>query len=75
MSYPNPNCCSNERRCCRVSEAVIGFFGLLLALAMGLMFGTIYYETFMPILASVAAFAAAIAAILAALLFVRSRRG
>lgn len=75
MSYPNPNCYSNERRCCRVSEAIIGFFGLLLALAVGLILGAVYYETLTPILSSVAAFAAAIAAILSALLFVRSRRG
>lgn len=75
MSYPNPNCCGGERRCCRVSEAVVGFFGLLLALAVGIILGAVYYETFTPILASVVAFAAAIAAILAALLFVRSRRG
>ena len=62
MNYQDVNSC--RRRCirCICPASVIGFFALLLAFAIGLILGAIYYETILPALAAIIAFAAAIAA-------------
>lgn len=63
MSYPCSDCCSQEKRSSLHVCGLIGFFAVLLAFAIGLVLGAVYYETFVPILASVIAFIAAVGAV------------
>lgn len=63
MNYQD-HCSPRRKSCCSACPAIIvGFFVLLLALAVGLILGAVGYETILPVLASVIAFAAAVAAI------------
>jgi len=57
-----------ERCCNTFPKLAIGFLLLLVALALGLILGAVFYETILPVLASVIAFAAALAAVVIALL-------
>lgn len=65
----NCNCNPNRsRRCIPCAETVIGFFAVLLALAIGVIIGAVNYETFLPVLAAIIVFAVVIAVIIIALL-------
>ena len=75
MSYPNSGCCHQERTACSNSACcpgkrsylyvygLIGFFAVLLALAVGLILGAVFYETILPVVAAIIAFIAALAAV------------
>jgi len=71
MNYQENTCVRQSKGCCRCGGGVICFLGFLLALAVGLILGAVYYETILPALAAVIAFAAAIAAVIVALLICR----
>ena len=68
-----------QERCrcrrCACSERVIGFFVLLLAVALGLIFGAVYYEAIFSALAAIIVFAAVMAAAVIALLIYGGCRG
>ena len=75
--YLNCGCCETRRtarRCCFSLDGAICFFGFLIALALGLILGAIFYETILPALAAIIAFGAALLAVVIALLVFRSRR-
>ena len=69
----NPN--RTPRRGVACIETVIGFFAVLLALAIGVIIGAVNYETFLPVLAAVIVFAVVIAVIIIALLLYWFRCG
>ena len=72
----NCNCNINRpRRSFSCIETVIGFFAVLLALAIGVIIGAVNYETFLPVLAAVIVFAVVIAVIIIALLIYAFRCG
>lgn len=72
----NCNCNPQRpRRCIPCTETIIGFFAVLLALAIGIIIGAVYYETFLPVLAAVIVFAAVIGVIIIALLLYLHRCG
>ena len=72
----NCNCTPQRpRRCIPCTETIIGFFAVLLALAIGIIIGAVYYETFLPVLAAVIVFAAVIGVIIIALLLYLHRCG
>jgi len=75
-TYEAPYGSSCARRCPNAycSTCIIGFFVVLLALAIGLIFGSVFYETFFPVLASLIIFALVITAIIVSLLICRWRR-
>lgn len=76
-NYQDSNCASaagTARLSCLCSGGSLCFFAFLLAFAIGLILGAVYYETILPVIAAVIAFAAAIAAILVALVFFWCRR-
>ena len=60
---------------CACSERVIGFFVLLLAAALGLIFGAVYAEAIFRALAAVIVFAVVMAAAVIALLIFGGCRG
>lgn len=65
----NCNCNpTRSRRCIPCAETVIGFFAVLLALAIGVIIGAVNAETFVPVLAAIIVFAVVIAVIIIALL-------
>ena len=66
------NCCCRR---CSCAERVIGFFVLLLAVALGLIFGAVYAEAIFSALAAVIVFAVAMAAAVIALLIYGGCRG
>jgi len=74
------SCCPNNnyyRPCGRTGvciEGVIGFFALLLGVALGLIFGTVFAETLIANLAALIVFAVIAAAIIIALLIYRCTR-
>ena len=64
-----------KRACCGDQNKALGFLAVLLAAALGLIFGTIYYETFLPALPALILFAVTMAvAIIAVLIYRWSRR-
>lgn len=65
----------SPRRCIACIETVIGFFAVLLALAIGLILGAQFYETILPAFAAVIVFAVVIAVIIIALLIYWFRCG
>ena len=67
----NPN--RGSRRCLNCIETVIGFFAVLLALAVGVIIGAVNYETFLPVLAAIIVFAVVIGVIIIALLNKREK--
>ena len=71
------NCSPNRtpRRCIACVETVLGFFAVLLALAIGAIVGAVNYETFLPVLAAVIVFAIIIGVIIIALLLYWLRCG
>ena len=72
----NCNCNLNRpRRCIPCVETVLGFFAVLLALAIGVIIGAVNYTTFLPVLAAVIVFAVIIAVIIIALLIYAFRCG
>ena len=72
----NNNGCDRRRRIsCLCSLKPICFLAALLTLALGLIFGAIYYETLLPILASIIIFAVAMAVAIIALLIYRACDG
>lgn len=73
----NCNCNPNRapRRCIACVETVLGFFAVLLALAIGVIVGAVNYETFLPVLAAVIVFAIIIGVIIIALLLYWLRCG
>jgi len=72
----NCNCNPNRtRRCIPCAETVIGFFAVLLALAIGVIIGAVNFQTFLPVLAAVIVFAVVIAVIIIALLIYAFRCG
>ena len=72
----NCNCNPNRtRRCIPCIETVLGFFGVLLALAIGVIVGAVYYETLLPVLAAIIVFAVVIGVIILALLLYWFRCG
>ena len=75
MNCQNSNYNRSSRRCIACSETVIGFFAVLLALAIGIIVGAVNYETFLPVLAAVVVFAIVIAVIIIALLIYWLRCG
>ena len=66
---------TRTRRCISCIETVIGFFAVLLALAVGVIIGAVNYETFLPVLAAVIVFAVVIGVIILALLLYWLRCG
>ena len=62
-------------RRCSCTERVVAFFVLLLALALGLIFGAMYYETILSAMAAVVVFAAVMGVAVIALLIYGSCRG
>jgi len=74
FGYRGFGCCRRERRSCFYLAGLIGFFAVLLALAVGLILGAVFYETIFPVLASVIAFIAAIAAVALGIWFFARRR-
>ena len=60
---------------CACSERVIAFFVLLLAVALGLIFGAVFSETILGALPAVIVFAVAMAAAVIALLIYGGCRG
>ena len=87
MSYPNSGCCRQETTaythstCCQERRSyqyvygLIGFFAVLLAFAIGLILGAVYYETILPVIAAIIAFIAALAAVgIGIWVFTRRRR-
>ena len=74
------SCCPNPRpyrSCGRTAvciEGVIGFFALLVGVALGLIFGTVYAETLLPNLGALIVLAVIAAAIIVALLIYRCTR-
>lgn len=87
MSYPSSGCCHQERTACSNSTCccqgrrsylyvygLIGFFAVLLALAIGLILGAVYYETILPVIAAIIAFIAALAAVGIGIWFFTRRR-
>jgi len=72
----NCNCNPNRtRRCIPCIETVLGFFAVLLALAIGVIVGVLNAETFLPALAAIIVFAVVIAVIIIALLLYWLRCG
>ena len=71
MDLQNKCCC----RRCSCAERVIGFFVLLLAVALGLIFGASFAEAILSALAAVIVFAVAMAAAVIALLIYGGCRG
>jgi len=71
MDIQKQCCC----RRCSCTERVIGFFVLLLAVALGLIFGAVYAEQILSALAAVIVFAVAMAAAVLALLIYGGCRG
>lgn len=69
----NPN--RAPKRCMACIETVIGFFAVLLALAIGVIIGAVNYETFLPVLAAIIVFAVVIGVIIIALLLYWLRCG
>lgn len=85
IGYRNSNCCSQESYaysgCCRQERrsylyvyGLIGFFAVLLAFAVGLILGAVYYETILPVVAAIIAFVAALAAVGIGIWFFTRRR-
>ena len=73
----NCNCNLNRspRRCLACVEAVLGFFAVLLALAIGIIIGVVNAETLLPVLAAIIVFAVVIGVIIIALLLYWFRCG
>lgn len=71
----NCNPIRTPRRCIACVETVLGFFAVLLALAIGVIVGAVNYETFLPVLAAVIVFAIIIGVIIIALLLYWLRCG
>ena len=73
------NCSCNlnrsPRRGIACVETVLGFFAVLLALAIGIIVGVINAETLFPVLAAIIVFAVVIAVIIIALLLYWFRCG
>ena len=73
------NCSCNlnrsPRRCIACIETVLGFFAVLLALAIGIIIGVVNAETLLPVLAAIIVFAVVIAVIIIALLLYWFRCG
>ncbi len=69
----NPN--RSSRRCIACVETVIGFFAVLLALAIGIIIGAVNAETLLPVLAAIIVFAVVIGVIIIALLLYWFRCG
>lgn len=63
-----------KRACCGDLGKAIGFFAVLLAATLGLIFGTVYYETFLPALPALIVFAVTMAAAIIAVLIYRWTR-
>ena len=64
------------KACRRYPLRAIAFLVLLIAFAVGLVLGAVYYETILPVLATVIAFAVTLAVIVIALLiYYWCRRG
>ena len=86
MSYPSNGCCHQDgaayttSHCCHERRSylyvygLIGFFAVLLALAIGLILGAVYYETVLPVIAAIIAFIAALAAVGIGIWFFTRRR-
>lgn len=87
MSYPSSGCCHQDRTSCSASACcqerrgylyvygLVGFFAVLLAFAIGLILGAVYYETILPVIAAIIAFIAALAAVgIGIWVFTRRRR-
>ena len=70
----NNNGCGRRAGGSRISKCMIGFLVVVLAFAVGLILGAVFYETFLPVLASVIAFAAAVLVVIIALLIFWHRR-
>ena len=73
----NCNCNLNRspRRCLACVETVLGFFAVLLALAIGIIIGVVNAETLLPVLAAIIVFAVVIGVIIIALLLYWFRCG
>lgn len=73
------NCSCNlnrsPRRCIACVETVLGFFAVLLALAIGIIIGVLNAETLLPVLAAIIVFAVVIGVIIIALLLYWFRCG
>lgn len=73
------NCSCNlnrsPRRCIACIETVLGFFAVLLALAIGIIIGAVNAETLLPVLAAIIVFAVVIGVIIIALLLYWLRCG
>ena len=73
------NCSCNlnraPRRCPACIETIIGFFAVLLALAVGVIVGAVNFETLLPVLAAIIVFAVIIGVIIIALLLYWFRCG
>lgn len=75
MNCQNSNYNRSSRRCIACSETVIGFFAVLLALAIGIIIGAVNSEVILTALAAVIVFAVVIAVIILALLIYTFRCG
>lgn len=75
MNCQNSNYNRSSRRCIACSEAVIGFFAVLLAFAIGLILGALFFNVILAALAAVIVFAVVIAVIIIALLIYWYRCG
>lgn len=75
MNCQNSNCNRSSRRCFACSEAVLGFFAVLLALAIGLLLGALFSETILGALAALIVFIVIIVVIIIALLIYWYRCG
>lgn len=72
-SYSCSNGCAERCRSIYV-YGLIGFFAVLLALAIGLILGAVFYETILPVIAAIIAFIAALAAVGIGIWFFTRRR-
>ena len=73
-SYSASNCCHQGRRSYLYVYGLIGFFAVLLAFAIGLILGAVFYETVLPVIAAIIAFIAALAAVGIGIWFFTRRR-
>lgn len=75
MNCQNSNYNRTSRRCIPCLSSVIGFLAVLLAFAIGLILGALFFTVILPALAAVIVFAVVIAVIIIALLIYWYRCG